>query len=1472
MNVKDMVAKSNEQFLSDIHEGKIPSSNILNTPYANLHILLDTREMDNSYRDEDGDWIHSTKIVVVRKAFLKYEEGHYSFLFDNWFDDIDNFEIGLYAKVRLGDFYNLVTPSGEYLFHHWHEDIEFCGNNLICCHGISQYLSYNQILIARNNENKYKRICDICDRRGRILLQDVLIKTDFTHGKAIIISKEGLYNYIDKEGEVLSKDWYLDARPFELYREKLYAFVRTKDGWGVINQTGDYVYPPCFDDIVKAEWASYSFRGESIAIVVDGDGQNILMCGDNDANHSSRLILGFQEVVESIILVGEASRILAKVDGEWFVYEWDNKQNKFQCSLTIGVLDNVESELIQISYSYYRLVKKDNLFNLVSTRGITFDEWYSEIEIYGNLFKVKRIVKTTDCDSNDKGDVKLPNYEFNLISSNGSCILEEWVDNMSVIPFEEFFIVNIKPNLVKAFNGNIYDNSIIREQDQSSGKSKIKRIQGLCNIFSDSLLFNNWFEGIEFLDGQMFAGGYLKVWNNGQCNLIDKKGELVSPEWVDDFVISRWNKTSYFCNIKQNSFLVERDNKLNILYNGKFLFNQWFTEIKRINWSRSSDVSRKKESYAVQDGYLSGIYDLEIGLVGGRLYDTIKRISDSLYFCRFDNKGHIMSLEGKVITTSTIEDVQPFKDGYAMVTTKEIDSYGEFQYNFINSEGSLVSPVWFDGDRYLCANYSENGQSAYMQVRKDSKYNLLTSEKQLVFKKWYDSIGGEDGRWLIKENSRGEYKYNFIDVDETLLMKEWFKDVESSEYLDDGIYIVETDQGFNILNEKNELTLTKCSKECIYRDSSSRLLVLVDRSEYKRRYYYINRKGYMITPYWSDEDSAQRSYCNIGDKYEDILIIKLNEDKSDGGQMKIICKSDGTPFFKDAIPRTFNPFSTINDDYLTSIFGKIEEYYVPEKGPVLLVDKHWPTKYGDVSQYVILDYKGQELSGVFDKINNFDDDGFAVVEKDGKFNIINKHLHVISSLWFDNLGYEYKSKETEYSEYMDYETGRIDYSPYRVEKIRRHTSFNYGLLKVELSGLFNLMDQSGRIQFPIWYDSLNVLPYGYYKVGLNGLYNVVNASHKPLMDVWSDKIGICKRNYEQTIYGCRKGDLHRLLFIRESSVVLSEDWFDKVAKYDKSDGYYSVRLNGKKNFVTDDGKLLVKGWHDDQLLFIDYNGVFVVVQDDEKFNIYSSRQSKFISENGFDKVIRSEHTLFNCGWCGVQIEGKYTFVNEDGILAEGRYDMIHNFKYGFAGVLLDGKKNYITSEGMLLSDVWFEEISAFSRSKRAVVKINGKYNIIDSTGALLLSDTIQNIASIGPIESEYFKLSLNSDDGKIINKYCDFKTEQLHDTEKQVKGYLEGLKVEVDKEIIDSTIDESIEDNIDGNSAVIKSNKQIRQLIESNGKTGINYTLVTFGSKLNLVDKDGALVFEEWIDSPYLKMYQGVPLVMNADSKWIIVK
>ena len=184
----------------------------------------------------------------------------------------------------------------------------------------------------------------------------------------------------------------------------------------------------------------------------------------------------------------------------------------------------------------------------------------------------------------------------------------------------------------------------------------------------------------------------------------------------------------------------------------------------------------------------------------------------------------------------------------------------------------------------------------------------------------------------------------------------------------------------------------------------------------------------------------------------------------------------------------------------------------------------------------------------------------------------------------------------------------------------------------------------------------------------------------------------------------------------------------------------------------------------------------------------------------------------------------------------------------------------------------FDETSAFTSSKKAVVKLDGELNIIDATGKLMLPKEVLPVSAIEKIESEYCSLTYNEEGGNTAHKFYDFQTAHLHDSEWSVKNYLEEFKRKLSIEEGNSESNSPNANKTEESPNVVKWKESINKMIESGGIKGINYSLVRFGNNSNLVDANGALVFEEWIDSSSIQMCQGMPLIKNADNKWILFK
>jgi len=85
-------------------------------------------------------------------------------------------------------------------------------------------------------------------------------------------------------------------------------------------------------------------------------------------------------------------------------------------------------------------------------------------------------------------------------------------------------------------------------------------------------------------------------------------------------------------------------------------------------------------------------------------------------------------------------------------------------------------------------------------------------------------------------------------------------------------------------------------------------------------------------------------------------------------------------------------------------------------------------------------------------------------------------------------------------------------------------------------------------------------------------------------------------------------------------------------------------------------------------------------------------------------------------------------VREIGMTDVARFDFAWGFSDGFAVVKLDGKWNLINTEGKLLSNQWFECVGDFNEGF-AVVVLDGKYNFINTEGDILFEQWFDDAGS-----------------------------------------------------------------------------------------------------------------------------------------------
>ena len=196
------------------------------------------------------------------------------------------------------------------------------------------------------------------------------------------------------------------------------------------------------------------------------------------------------------------------------------------------------------------------------------------------------------------------------------------------------------------------------------------------------------------------------------------------------------------------------------------------------------------------------------------------------------------------------DEIEDFEEGFAVVWKEK-----KGVYNFINSNGELLSKVWFDQGYSFSYGYAvvsfgindwnyinTNGELLLKKnvqyagtffcglgkIRYDNKYNLINTEGKVISKIWFDEIGYFTSHsMLIRVCLRN--KYNFIKKNGELISEQWW-DIASStpidgddfvvaNYSDGIIYYINTETCEIIKSNENLQTQSELSKKAFWENT-----------------------------------------------------------------------------------------------------------------------------------------------------------------------------------------------------------------------------------------------------------------------------------------------------------------------------------------------------------------------------------------------------------------------------------------------------------------------------------------------------------------------------------------------------------------------------------------------------------------------------------------------------------------------------
>ena len=187
--------------------------------------------------------------------------------------------------------------------------------------------------------------------------------------------------------------------------------------------------------------------------------------------------------------------------------------------------------------------------------------------------------------------------------------------------------------------------------------------------------------------------------------------------------------------------------------------------------------------------------------------------------------------------------VEDFSEGFAKVKLKK-------KWNLLTTEGQLLSNQWYD----WVYDFSEG----FAEVKINGKgYNFINTEGQLLSNQWYDKVDDfKNGFACVKINGKGR---NFINTEGQLLSNQWY---DLAYKFSEGFAKVELNNKWNFINTDGQLLTNQWYDDA--KDFNNGFVRVYIKGE---GWNFLNEKGQYLTNQW---------YDGVDDFHEGFAEVKIN--------------------------------------------------------------------------------------------------------------------------------------------------------------------------------------------------------------------------------------------------------------------------------------------------------------------------------------------------------------------------------------------------------------------------------------------------------------------------------------------------------------------------------------------------------------------------------------------------------------------
>lgn len=493
---------------------------------------------------------------------------------------------------------------------------------------------------------------------------------------------------------------------------------------------------------------------------------------------------------------------------------------------------------------------------------------------------------------------------------------------------------------------------------------------------------------------------YFVLKSNGKYGVIDKTGNIIISSEYDDVKIPNPEKPIFVCYNGNNTKILNEKNE-EVLQEYKNVEPIRLTNI-------ASDLMYEKSVFKYEENGKYGIVSFEGKKITNAIYEELESLpyKEGQLQIKQDGKYGVINIKGKKIIPNKYDKI--VADGYYT---------DENQYDFA---GYIVSLTTDEGYRYGYINYNRKKildveyndmsrvneiseeRNSYIICAKNGQYGVMKNGEQVIPNEYQSIRYDSSNKVFVVEKSK---KYGIVNISGKEIVPTQYNQIDIT-----GIYLyAQNEQGTTVYNS-NGTQANINANISILNTENEKYRIRINTEDGKTRYGVVDKEGKQlikekysyITYLYNNHFIVSNENGKLGvinDKENEEIEIKYDSlQKIQGTELLQATLSDEesmTIFSKDMkeICKINNAKIEQKDEYI-KIYNDKEQKYFSKEGEELkntdiykdnkLFAKSQNDKWGfvDKNNNVKVDFK-------YDKVTEFNKEGFAAVCKDGKWGSIN---------------------------------------------------------------------------------------------------------------------------------------------------------------------------------------------------------------------------------------------------------------------------------------------------------------------------------------------------------------------------------------------------------------------------------------------------------------------------------------------------